>query len=303
MRSRRAARALGQQVAEALGARAISSSSAQQRRRRRRSAATSRRRPRSTHSIAKAIVPPARDRVEAELVAAARRRQHRVRIADAAQRTRARTGSRTRPARSPARPRRRRCARSRSCRRRRTARAAGCASRRSSSGEMPPRRRTSPRLEVARRAARRAALKASRFAAVPSSRYFAVAGPRERCERSRAEPRRSSPGCAHPGLDRPAHRDRLEVLGAEHRAQAAASGVAAVVRDRGEAHARLAGRPDRGDPPVAGERARRLLGAAPPQVRLAQRPVHQHGRRRTAPDQHQRVHPEALARDREVRAR
>ena len=58
---------------------------------------------------------------------------------------------------------------------------------------------------------------------------------------------------------RAAHGDRLDVLAAEHRAAAAAAGVAAVVRDRGVAHGALAGRADRGDPEVGAEpRSQRL---------------------------------------------
>ena len=52
---------------------------------------------------------------------------------------------------------------------------------------------------------------------------------------------------------RAAHGDRLDVLGAEHRAAAAAAGVAAVVRDRGVAHPALAGRADRRDLEVGAE--------------------------------------------------
>ena len=82
---------------------------------------------------------------------------------------------------------------------------------------------------------------------MPSSRYFAVAGPNERARRSL---RRGD----HAGrvgrrdLGRGRHRDGLEALGAEHRAEPAAAGVAAVVADRRVAHAALAGRADRGDP-------------------------------------------------------
>ena len=58
---------------------------------------------------------------------------------------------------------------------------------------------------------------------------------------------------------RPAHGNRLDVLAAEHRSAAAAAGVTAVVRDRGVAHAALAGRPDRGDAIVGAEPGAQLL--------------------------------------------
>ena len=47
------------------------------------------------------------------------------------------------------------------------------------------------------------------------------------------------------------HGDRLDALGAEHGAEPAAAGVPTVVRHRRVAHPALAGRADRGDPPAA----------------------------------------------------
>ena len=50
-----------------------------------------------------------------------------------------------------------------------------------------------------------------------------------------------------------ANGDRLDVLGAEHRAAAAAAGVTAIVRNRRVANEMLAGRTDRRDAVVSAE--------------------------------------------------
>ena len=66
-----------------------------------------------------------------------------------------------------------------------------------------------------------------------------------------------------------AHGDRLEPLGAEHRAEPAAAGVAAVVRDRRVADEPLAGRPDRGD----------AVGGSEPRAQPLSRPRRRRGPR------------------------
>ena len=92
---------------------------------------------------------------------------------------------------------------------------------------------------------------------MPSSRYFAVAGPNDRSRRSRAACEdRGRVGCRD--LRRRADRDRLQVLRAHDRAEAAAAGVPAVVRDRRVPDAALAGRADRGHPPAPAEFAAQL---------------------------------------------
>ena len=103
------------------------------------------------------------------------------------------------------------------------------------------------------------ALKASRLASVPSSRYFAVAGPKLRARRSRAAARTAAGSCdgdLGAGLDQ----HGLDVLGPQHRAEAAAAGVPAVVADRRVPDAALPGRADRRGTPAAPEAlpARRL---------------------------------------------
>ena len=103
------------------------------------------------------------------------------------------------------------------------------------------------------------ALKVSRLESVPASRYFAVAGPKESARsafEAASTAGRVVDGRAAVGADG----DRLEELGAHHRAEPAAAGVAAVVRDRREADELLARRPDRGHPVGGAEpRAQRLL--------------------------------------------
>ena len=95
---------------------------------------------------------------------------------------------------------------------------------------------------------------------MPSSRYFAVAGPNERCRRSRAAARTAG-GSAGATFVAGADGDRLEELGAEHRAEPAAARVAAVVRDGGVLDEVLAGRADRRDAPgLAEPLAQPLLG-------------------------------------------
>ena len=66
---------------------------------------------------------------------------------------------------------------------------------------------------------------------MPSSRYFAVAGPKLRCAQvlGRRQHRRRV-GHVHPGAG--PHQHGLDVLRAQHRAEPAAPGVAAVVADR-----------------------------------------------------------------------
>ena len=91
-------------------------------------------------------------------------------------------------------------------------------------------------------AARR--LKVSRLATVPSSRYFAVAGPNERCDRSRRRPRTTPPGRRPATRCEPRDGDRLQLLRPHDRAEPAAAGVAVVVADGGVADQVLAGRPD-----------------------------------------------------------
>ena len=113
------------------------------------------------------------------------------------------------------------------------------------------------------------ALKASRLASVPSSRYFAVAGPNERARRSRAAASTAG-GSAGATLRRRADGDRLEALRAEHRAEAAAAGVAAVVGDGRVADEPLARRADRRDAPGLAEPLAQprlgLRGGQPPEV-------------------------------------
>ena len=143
---------------------------------------------------------------------------------------------------------------------------------------------------------------------MPSSRYFAVALPNERARRSRG-------GREHGGrvgrrhLRGGVHRHRLDVLGSQHRAESAAPGVPTVVGDRGVAHAALAGRADRRDPPAGTEpRAQRRLGVGgrqPPDVLGRLEPgavaVDEQHRRPLAPPAHDdRVVAGELARDGEV---
>ena len=214
-------------------------------------------RPRSAHSIAQAIVPPA------EIVSRPSSSQRPLASStasgsdDAAQRAErehvlvldARPACRRRPCR---------CARSRSSTRR------SCRARRRAPRRGPRRRARGASANVAawklRVGSVAIALNASRLASVPSSRYFAVAGPNERSRRSRAA---ASTACGSAGATfvDGADRDRLEVLGAEHRAEAAAAGVAAVVRDRRvpDAGARP---PGRSTPPATPGRAARAAAAS-----------------------------------------
>ena len=74
------------------------------------------------------------------------------------------------------------------------------------------------------------ALNASRLASVPSSRYLAVAGPNERARRSRAAARTAG-GSAGATFVAARTATALMQLRPEHRAEAAAAGVAAVVGD------------------------------------------------------------------------
>ena len=90
------------------------------------------------------------------------------------------------------------------------------------------------------------ALNVSRLESVPASRYFAVAGPNERARRSFAAASTAAGSCDGRAPVR-AHGDRLEPLGAHHRAEPAAARVAAVVRDGREADQPLARGPDRRD--------------------------------------------------------
>ena len=90
------------------------------------------------------------------------------------------------------------------------------------------------------------ALKVSRLDSVPRSRYFAVAGPNDRARRSCAAASTASASATGQRVGR-AHGDGLELLGAEHGAETAATGVTAVVRDGRVAHEPLAGGADRGD--------------------------------------------------------
>ena len=91
------------------------------------------------------------------------------------------------------------------------------------------------------RAAKR--LNVSRLATVPSSRYLAVAGPNDRCDRSRGR-RHHAGRVGHLDALRAGHRHRLEPLGAHDRPEPAAAGVAVLVADRGVADQVLAGRAD-----------------------------------------------------------
>ena len=177
-----------------------------------------------------------RDRVQAELVAARARLQDLVGIVDARPAGRARTRSRTPRARS-GRP----CVvMIRSQPIEHDAQLSRTAARSSSASVVV----SVPKL---RPGSAESALNVSRLASVPRSRYFAVAGPNERARRSlRGGEHRV--GIGDRATRRRAHGDGLEPLGAEHGAEAAAAGVAAVVRDRRVAHEPLAGGPDRGDP-------------------------------------------------------
>ena len=105
------------------------------------------------------------------------------------------------------------------------------------------------------------------------------------------------------------HRDGLELLGAQHRAQAAAPGVPPVVGDRGVADATLPGRPDRGHPPAPPEALPQpLLGlrrGQPAQVggvdqARAVTIDQQHGRPLAGAAHHDRVVAGELAGDREM---
>ena len=120
------------------------------------------------------------------------------------------------------------------------------------------------------------ALKASRLASVPSSRYFAVAGPKLRARRSRAAARTAAGSCTAtlvPDLDE----HGLEVLGPQHRAEAAAAGVPAVVADRGVPDAALPGRADRRRTPAAAEALlRRRLGLGRGQAGKVRRRLQPH---------------------------
>ena len=203
-------------------------------------------------------MPPALIVSMPELVAALRRAQHGVGVADAAERAE-REQALVLDAHAR-RARRRRCARSRWC----TPRSSRASSRawRSASRARGSAASSNVPLWKLRVGSAPKRLNVSRLVAVPSSRYFAVAGPNERFDRSRLSAV-SSRGLRP--LDAPlaAHGDRLDLLGAEHRAAAAAAGVAAVVRDRRVAHQALARRPDRRD----AEAGARAAPAAPPRCR------------------------------------
>ena len=121
---------------------------------------------------------------------------------------------------------------------------------------------------------------------MPSSRYFAVAGPNDRVAQVA---RRGQHGRRVGGRDlrRGPHRDGLEELRPEHGAEAAAAGMAAVVRDRRVPDQALARRPDRGHAPRLAEplaQARLgLVGREAPEV-AAPAPAAGRRRRRAATD-------------------
>jgi hypothetical protein len=86
-------------------------------------------------------------------------------------------------------------------------------------------------------------LNVSRFAPVPSSRYFAVAGPKDRFDRSRLNSVNSR-GCAHSTRCVPRTAIALMFLLPSTGPAAAATGVASVVRDRRVEDGALARWPD-----------------------------------------------------------
>ena len=99
------------------------------------------------------------------------------------------------------------------------------------------------------------ALNVSRLVSVPSATVFRRRGP----ERARAAAS-TAPGLRDRALRRVgAHRDGLQPLGAHDRTEAAAAGVAAVVRDGRVADEALTGRADRGNP-VGGSELRAQPG-------------------------------------------
>ena len=254
-----AARALGEQVAEALAG-ADLGERAGERLARRRSAARARRsaRARRTPSPRRACRPRRSCRCRGRRRASWRRARRRGRTRRRA--GRARTRSRTPRARCRRRARRR-CARSRSCTRR------SCRAPRGAARGAPRRRACgAPSNEAAlklRVGSVLIALNERRLASVPSSRYLAVAGPKERPRRSRAAASTAGRVRERRLHARASDGHGLDVLRAQHGAEAAAAGVAAVVRHGRVAHEPLAGRADRGDAPCRPEPlAQARLGAA-----------------------------------------
>ena len=152
----------------------------------------------------------------------------------------------------------------------RSARSRSSTTRRSRARRPGPRARASvvspPKL---RPGSAESALNVSRFVSVPALAVLRRRG----AERARAQVLRRGEhraGLRDRALARRPHGDGLQALGAHDRAEPAAAGVAAVVRDGRVAHQALTGRADRGDP-VGGSEPRaqprlRLGGGEPPEV-------------------------------------